>query len=196
MRLLGTILILCLIISCSDTKQKETPKKPDSIQQEYLKMGGDVSKLAQTELLKNVSLAMKKGGPVYAIEFCNLKAMPLMDSLSKLYNCQIKRIAIKYRNPADMRKAGKEIEQLNQYQTTFERGESLTPTIHLFEDRIEYYKPIMLGKPACLKCHGDPDKHIAKETLKKINERYPNDLATGFALKDFRGAWKITFSNE
>ena len=194
MRGFTLILIFCMIISCSDNKQKETPQKPDSIQQEYLKMGGEVSKLAQTALLKNVSQAMKKGGPGYAIEFCNIKALPLMDSLSKLYNCQIKRIATKYRNPADMPQSEKEVEQLNQYHTTFEKGISLVPIVHLFEDRIEYYKPIMLEKPACLKCHGDTDKHIAKETLKKIEERYPNDLATGFALKDFRGAWKITFS--
>ena len=102
MRGLILILILCLIFSCSDKKQKKTHPETESIQMEYLKMGGEVSKLAQTVLLKNVSQAMKKGGPGYAIEFCNLKAMPLMDSLSKLHNCQIKRIATKYRNPVDM----------------------------------------------------------------------------------------------
>jgi len=193
MRLFTLILILSIIFSCSDKKQKATPQEPDSIQQEYLKMGNEVSKLAQAELLKNVSQAMKKGGPGYAIEFCNIKALPLMDSLSKLYNCQIKRIATKYRNPLDMPQAGKEIEQMNQYQATFEKGESLEPIIHEFDDRIEYYKPIMMNKGACLKCHGDSGKHITKETLKKIDELYPNDLATGFALQDFRGAWKITF---
>jgi hypothetical protein len=194
MRLFTLILIFSVIVSCNDKKQKAPPQEPDSIQQEYLKMGGEVSKQAQGVLLKNVSQAMKKGGPGYAIEFCNIKALPLMDSLSKLHNCQIKRIALKYRNPVDKPQTGKEIEQLNQYQKTFEKEESLEPIVHIFEDRIEYYKPIMLGKPACLKCHGDTDKHIAQETLKKIAERYPNDLATGFVLKDFRGAWKITFS--
>lgn len=194
MRLFTLILILCLMISCSEKKQKATPQEPDSIQQEYLKMGGDVSKQAQGVLLKNVSQAMKKGGPGYAIEFCNINALPLMDSLSKLYNCQIKRIATKYRNPVDKPQTGKEIEQLNQYQKTFEKGETLEPIVHFFEDRIEYYKPIMMNKGACLKCHGDSGKHITKETLKKIDKLYPNDLATGYALKDFRGAWKITFS--
>lgn len=194
MRGFALILILCMIFSCTEKKQKETPQELESIQMEYLKLGGEVSNLAQSELLKNVSQAMKKGGPGYAIEFCNLKAMPLMDSLSKLYNCQIKRISTKYRNPIDMPQAGKAIEQLNHYQNTFENGETLEPIVHFFEDRIEYYKPIMMNKGACLKCHGDSGKHITKETLKKIDKLYPNDLATGYALKDFRGAWKITFS--
>lgn len=196
MRLFALILILCIIISCSDNKQKKISQKSNSIQQEYLKMGGEISNLAQAKLLKNVSQAMKKGGPGHAIEFCNIKAMPLMDSLSKLHNCQIKRIATKFRNPVDMPQTGKEHEQLNQYQKTFEMGKSLEPIVHVFDDRIEYYKPIMLGKAACLKCHGDPGKHITKETLKKIHERYPTDLATGFALNDFRGAWKITFNRK
>ncbi len=30
--------------------------------------------------------------------------------------------------------------------------------------------------------------------LEMIKARYPDDLATGFTLNDFRGAWKITFT--
>jgi len=39
----------------------------------------------------------------------------------------------------------------------------------------------------------DEHSEIAEETLKKIKERYPEDLAAGFELNDFRGAWKVTF---
>ena len=49
---------------------------------------------------------------------------------------------------------------------------------------------------ACLKCHGNPDTQITEGTLAKIKELYPNDMATGYKLKDFRGAWKITFKKE
>jgi hypothetical protein len=45
----------------------------------------------------------------------------------------------------------------------------------------------------CLVCHGDPQTQIAEATLAKINDLYPEDKATGFAMNDFRGAWKITF---
>jgi hypothetical protein len=194
MLILILFLILNIIYSCS--KSEQTSQKEDSIKPEYLQKGAEIANLTQAELLKKVSHAMKKGGPGYAIEFCSIRALSLKDSLSRLNNCQIRRIALKYRNPVDMPQTEKEKEQLNQYQDDYRKGETLKPAVYLFSDRIEYYQPIIMAKEACLKCHGDPGKDIAKETLEKIKERYPNDLATGFALNDFRGAWKITFKKK
>lgn len=193
MRVLSLILVFYIIFSCAESKQKESAEQQDVIKQDYLKKGAEVVSLTQSELLKNVSLAMKKGGPGYAIEYCNLRALSLKDSLSRLNNCQIKRISLKYRNPVDKAQTEQEKEQLLHYQDAYQKGGSLEAKVFIFADRIEYYEPIMLAKEACLKCHGDPGTHIAEETLLKIEERYPNDLATGFALNDFRGAWKITF---
>ena len=193
MRFITPFLIFFMIFSCGQRKEKKAAQKEESIKQEYLQKGGEIVSLTQSELLKNVSHAMKKGGPGYAVDFCNLRAMFLKDSLSRLNNCQIRRIALKYRNPVDMPQTKKEKEQLYQYQAAYQKGESIKPKVYFFDDRIEYYQPIIMAKEACLKCHGDPGKQIAEETLEKIKARYPNDLATGFALNDFRGAWKITF---
>jgi hypothetical protein len=186
MRVLVGILTLFIIYSCGQSDE--------AIKQKYLEKGNEVASATQKELLKNVAQAIKIGGPEYAVEFCNLKALVLTDSLSKMYNCQIKRISNKYRNPSDMPQSKTEIEQLNQYSKAFLEDKPLETNVLLLEDKIEYYKPIMVAKDACLKCHGEPNKDISSETLVKINERYPNDRATGYALNDFRGAWKITFS--
>jgi hypothetical protein len=86
-----------------------------------------------------------------------------------------------------------EKDQLFKYQVANQQGESIRPEVYLFDDRIEYYQPIFLDKGACLICHGNPGTQISDETLEKIKALYPNDLATGFELNDFRGAWKITF---
>ncbi len=185
MRLISLFLFFIVISSCVD--------KGESIRQEYLQKGGEIANQTQSELLINVSNAIKKGGPAYAIDYCNLRALPLKDSLSRLNNCQIRRIALKYRNPADMPQTEKEKEQLNQYLLAYQKGESIEPEVYLFKGRIEYYQPILIAMEACLKCHGDAGKQIEEETLQKIQAHYPDDLATGFELNDFRGAWKITF---
>jgi len=188
MRYLTIILVLFWVFSCGQNN--------NTVKQKYLQKGAEIASLTQKELLKNVSSAMKKGGPEYAIEFCSLKALVLKDSLSKIYNCQIKRISNKYRNPVDMPRTETEKERLKKYDEAFSEGKPLQPSIYVLDNQIEYYKPILLAKDACLKCHGDPGSHISEAALAKIQERYPNDLAVGFALNDFRGAWKITFNKE
>ena len=50
--------------------------------------------------------------------------------------------------------------------------------------------------PACLKCHGTPEKDIDAATLEKLNLLYPEDLATAYQLNDFRGLWKVEFPKE
>ncbi len=193
MRITTLFLILFMISSCVKRAEKQAEQKEESIKQEYLQKGGGIVNLTQSELLKNVSHAMKLGGPGYAVDFCNIRAIQLKDSLSRLNDCQIRRIAIKYRNPVDMPQTKTEKDQLYQYQVANQKGESIKPKVYLFDDRIEYYQPIFIDKGACLICHGNPGKQIAEETLEKIKAQYPNDLATGFVLNDFRGAWKITF---
>ena len=193
MRLISLFIILFIISSCGSREEKQAAQKEESIKQDFIQKGGEIVNLAQSELLKNVSYAMEVGGPGYAIDFCNMHALSLKDSLSLLHNCQIRRIALKYRNPVDMPQTKKEKEQLNQYQVDYQKGDSIKPRVYLFDDRIEYYQPIFIDKGTCLICHGDPGKQIAEETLEKIESHYPIDLATGFALNDFRGAWKITF---
>jgi len=193
MRYFTLIIIVFMISSCGGRQENKAIQKDESIKQEYLQKGSEIVNLTQSELLLNVSNAIKKGGPGYAVDFCNIRALSIKDSLSSLNNCQIRRIALKYRNPVDMPQTEKEKEQLNQYQLAYQKGESIKPEVYLFNDRIEYYQPIILTMEACLKCHGDPGKHIEEETLLKIQSHYPDDLATGFELNDLRGAWKITF---
>jgi iduronate 2-sulfatase len=194
-RISAFFLIIAIISSCN-TKQEKAAQKGESLKQEYLLKGKEIVNLSQSELLKNVSNAMKTGGPGHAVEFCNLRALSINDSLSRLHNCEIRRIATKYRNPEDMPQTKTEKDLLDEYQLAYQQGDSIIPKVYHFDDRIEYYQPIFLSKSACLLCHGVVGTQIAEETLEEIQARYPNDLATGFALNEFRGAWKITFMKE
>lgn len=185
---------LLLLFSCGVNREKadQSASKTDL---EYLIKGEEIVKISQAELMQNVSAAIQEGGPAYAVEFCNLRAMGLVDSLSGLYDCKIQRIALRYRNPLDKPGNDAETSQLRRYQRAIENGDKVEPVLRHSGDQVEYYQAIVINNGACLLCHGDPGAQIADETLKKIRELYPQDLATGFAMNDFRGAWKITFNN-
>lgn len=181
-------------ISSEETAQEKPAEQHEQeLRKKYLTKGEEIASATQQELLKVVQGAMATGGPGYAVEYCNLEALNLKDSLSKLNNCTIRRLSTKYRNPADKPLSEIEMEQLKSYEMLHSEGEVLSPSVHIVDDAVEYYKPIMISSGACLLCHGDPETQIAEGTRNIIKELYPNDLATGYALNDFRGVWKITF---
>ncbi len=173
--------LLMLIFSCST--------KIDSVvYSEVQKNGNEIAGNVQSTLLKNVGMAIQKGGPQYAVEFCNLEASSIIDSLNQQFDCKISRVSEKNRNPnAGLTSAyEKELWQI------FQKGE-LTDTIIQSNANLVFYKPIKIGMPACLKCHGNPESEIDDATRQRLKDLYPTDLATGYKLNDFRGLWKIEF---
>lgn len=199
MRPLSLLILVVLFSACSGKRENKAQQKllaEQKIEKQYLEKGKEIANTTQAELLMAVQSAIAKGGPEYAITLCNLEAMGMKDSLSRLYGCIIQRLSTKYRNPLDQPKSQTERKQVEAYQTSYDNGKPLSPSIHRFDDRVEYYQPIRIASGACLLCHGDPESQISKETMQVIQKKYPNDLATGYALNDFRGMWKITFQNE
>lgn len=158
---------------------------------EFQGKGNKVSMNAQVTLLKNVGASIKKGGPEYAVEFCNLEASGIIDSLNEQYSCTISRISEKNRNVNASLKTKMEKDLWH----IFNQG-NLADTLIINKNDLVFYKPIKIGMPACLKCHGDKASDINTATLQKLQTLYPKDLATGYALGDFRGLWKIEFKRE
>ena len=72
----------------------------------------------------------------------------------------------------------------------------LTETTEYFEvideegvKNVRYMKPIILQAP-CLGCHG-PVENIEPEVKAILNNKYPDDKATGYQMDDLRGAVSI-----
>ena len=186
-----SILVILFFAACN-TKQNKTDQSSNAFDTAaYLQQGDSISALVQKVLLTNVMTAMKSGGPVNAVSFCNVHAMPLTDSLAGKYNCVIQRVTDKYRNPVNiLSESDLEIwEKISSSNTT-------NPVLISENGQIVYYKPIKIAMPACLTCHGTAGKEIDIKTLEIIKEKYPDDLATGYKEGDLRGLWKITFLKE
>jgi hypothetical protein len=185
--LLVTVVILAATVSCHiKPKSAEAVKTNDTLL--LLKLGDSITTQVQKVLLANVMQAMKEGGPVNAVSFCNVHAMPLTDSLAEEYNCLIQRVSDKYRNPANIPTIT-DLEILSRMST----ANGMKP-LTISEDGLTiYYKPITIAMPSCLSCHGYVGKEIDGKTAEIIRQKYPNDLATGYKEGDLRGLWKITF---
>lgn len=183
-KVIQVIIAVFLLVSC----QKGI--KPD-VYAKYIETGNQIATNSQAVLLSNVAAAIQQGGPSYAIEFCNLKASGITDSLSQVQKCTISRISAKNRNPEN----GLKTETDNLVWRTFETG-NLTDTLLQNGNKLVYYKVIKTAVPACLKCHGLPVTDIDSLTIARLKKLYPDDKATGYALNDFRGLWKIEFQAE
>jgi len=152
---------------------------------DFLALGDSISAQAQQVLLKNVSAAMQAGGPEHAVAFCNTRAVPLTDSVAALFEVDVQRLSDRNRDPDNGIR-------LPQDRAAWERFASDKSAFvqQDAEGAVWYYKPITVGMPTCLKCHGGAED-IAEGTRAVLAEMYPQDRATGYQLGDLRGMWKI-----
>jgi len=189
---IAIIFFVVCIASCTNRQNKE--RLNDEEYSSYLDQGKEISAKAQAALLTNVSSAMKEGGSIYAIEFCNLNAASIIDSINSECDCNVLRVSARNRNPINRLSSGDET-QVWEYYASKDKSASLHDTVVVFKDQVIYYKPILIGMPTCLKCHGQTND-IDSATYQKINKLYPQDKAVGYELNDLRGLWKIVYLNQ
>lgn len=155
--------------------------------------GKDLAARMQNNFQVAMRNAIKNGGMVSAIGFCNEEAMKISDSASVAENAVIQRIALKYRN-RNNRMNEQDQKIYKDFVISWMAKAPMKPKVQLSADRHPvYYAPITM-KPICLNCHGNPEKDINPDVAAKIAELYPNDKAINFKAVDMRGMWKITFA--
>lgn len=146
------------------------------------------------ELGKNLMGTLQKKGTLAALEFCNIKAFPLTDSMATVHRANIKRVTDKPRNPDNQANATA-LAHLTKFKEWVAKGDSYEPILEEEEDKVHFYYPIITNTK-CLQCHGNPKTDIQKNVLAKINELYPTDQATGYQANEVRGIWSITFPKQ
>jgi hypothetical protein len=189
------LLIVILIISCQSPALKIT--EPNLAETEHIKAIGEaVSNQLTNSLQKELKAAIAEGGFQNAIEVCNLKAIPLTESVkeNQEIKLKIKRTSSNYRNPIN---APDSIEKLalDHFMELFNKNKEV-PEYYIqkiTEDQESwfcYYKPIMVGQ-LCLGCHGQP-QNIDSTIVNQLAKLYPDDKAVGYTEGDFRGLITVT----
>ena len=209
MKHLTIILVFGLFLgfsSCeNNTNEKQSSKVDDKdVKVSYIyqkdktfntikKKGAAIAIQTQVELGKALKAALEKGGPENAIEFCNLEALRITDSIASSEEVIVKRLAKKNRNPKnEMDEVESKI--FKQYIFDYLNKRNLDPRIALnSEGHPVYYKPIITNN-MCLTCHGTPGSTMSNDLAGKIREIYPDDKAINFEDGQPRGMWAITFT--
>lgn len=190
---LGTVLISCR----QNTGEKETnelPELSESQQAAYLEKGKAIAGATFTALSSRLQAAMQEGGVPNAIEYCQLNAYPLVDSLSEVHQATIRRTTMKVRNPEDQPTA-LEREILETYARQDARGDKIGPMVKALEGQeVAFFAPIRTNA-FCLQCHGTPGETLKEEDYALIRQHYPEDQAIGYQDGDLRGMWSIKFRN-
>jgi len=175
-------------------KHEIVGKEDDGRKIEVLARGRSLALQTKKALGKNLMNALAVGGSAYAVEFCNLNAIAITDSMERLLGADIKRVSDLNRNP-DNAATEEELKIIRQFKETLAAGEKPNGDLIATEKGWRVFYPIITNQ-MCLQCHGNKTKDVKRETLEKIAAKYPNDLALGYKINELRGMWVVDLPNK
>lgn len=198
------LLVMIFFYACNynSAKEKDTSeevakidvKKAAEMEINYLSDGKKIAGEAQAVLGKNLMNAINTKGTKYAVEFCNIEAMPLTDSMAKVLGASVKRVTDKPRNIKNQANEA-EFNHIRKMKEAVQNGETPKPLIVEMNGKMVGYYGIVTND-MCLKCHGDKEVTIEPETFKKIKALYPSDKATGYGVNELRGMWVVEMNKK
>jgi hypothetical protein len=136
-------------------------------------------------LLPTLQLAIAAGGPAHAIEVCAVEAPAIAERLSAQTGWDVSRVSLKARN-SNATPDGWEAVILSQWDQRHRGGEpgANMNTAEMVSGQFRYMQA-QPAAPLCLTCHGTS---ISDEVKSVLQQRYPNDMATGYVEGQIRGA--------
>ncbi len=192
-----TLIILILVSSCKNDKNisEENPRELNKeISVNYEEIGLNIAFSTKAELGKNLMGAIKEKGTLEALQFCNIKATTITDSMATLHQAKIRRVSDKTRNPDNLANET-ELENISYFKNNLAKGEEINPIVETRNDSIYFYYPIVTND-MCMQCHGIPNKEIDQTILLGLNDLYPTDKAIGYSVNQVRGIWSIQFKKQ
>lgn len=127
--------------------------------------------------------AMAKGGPVVALEVCNVTEMPIDTN-----GASVSRVSLKNRNPNNVPNDWQR-KILEDFDKRAADGEDIATmaSVQVVENGDKTQLRFMKAVPTqglCMACHSKPEGDLKA----KLDELYPDDKATGYSVGEVRGA--------
>lgn len=183
---------LIATIGVSACQPAEYKKKTQSVAEEDRDAARLISKQLGDKLKAELIAAMSADGPIGAIAVCNEKAPKIAVELNTNQDFQVRRTALKVRNPSNIADPWEQRILLD-FQERLEASEDASSMEYseIVETttgpKMRWMKPILMGG-VCSTCHG---VELSPEVGTLIKELYPNDEAIGFEVGDLRGAFSV-----
>jgi len=151
-----------------------------------------VGEFMQT-LKQELQASMQAGGPVNAVNVCNLAAPAIANTYSAREGREVGRTSLRVRNPANAPLAWQRA-VLESFEQRKQAGEDVT-ALEFHElvttegvSELRYMKAIPTLQ-LCLACHGESVDSVVRTRLEEL---YPEDQAMGYRVGDIRGAFSVT----
>jgi hypothetical protein len=187
MQLVFSVFVNLLLIAACNNASKTSAWDATS----YRERGLEIAGITQTTMSTQLKKALEESGVPNAVQYCNLAAYPIADSLSKIYNATIRRVTDKPRNPNSAMTAHEQ-EIFNQFQSQLTDKQQVAPIVEQLQNgEVAFYAPIGI-QTLCTKCHGKLGETLTPANYAVIQQLYPTDKAIGYVDGDLRGMWSIT----
>ncbi len=193
--LISGIFASLILVGCSGEQTTDISQLSNAEVEQYRPPGRQVASTLMKSLKSELSVALERGGPTEAVEFCHTRALPLTDAIADSFDVAIsvKRTTNRYRNPANAPDKAEQaaLEHFEEVLTT----EGSLPSSYMQKistgDGVvyRYYHPMQVAG-VCLTCHG-PREQMSDKLRSVIDQKYPNDRATGYGPGDFRGVIRV-----
>ncbi|MDA3942882.1 MAG: DUF3365 domain-containing protein [Bacteroidetes bacterium] len=210
-RFFQMVIFLLMIVATTSCNQRAVTEKNENSQQSadesslmiqptqdttlevYREQGKTIVKATFKALSAQLKSALQQEGVPFALSFCNVAALPITDSLAKLYQVDIKRVSLRNRNPDNAPTAMEKSLLQSIDKLAVASYDGLTMVVRDQDENPVFVQPIVVADN-CLQCHGNVKTQIGETNYELIKSLYPNDLATGYQVGDLRGIWRVRFS--
>ena len=190
-RLASGLLALLLTVTAAACGGSADDELSPEVEAVVFELGSSASQALMGTLVTQLTGAMQAGGAVHAVDFCSTSAIELTAGVAQEQGLDVKRTSMRYRNPANAPDED-ETEALKYYESALaDAGELPGPWVQkASREEYRFYRPLVVAPP-CLNCHGSPAE-IDPAVQAILDERYPDDLATDYAVGDFRGVVRVS----
>jgi len=137
-------------------------------------------------LISELTNSIKERGYAGSISFCKTRGPQIAEEFSKTYNKKIYRVSDKNRNP-NQKASEDEQKVIEFWLKRIKENQPVKTVYYKVGNKTKVMKPIRIPNEMCLSCHGDLNT-ISSEVKEVLKKEYPEDKATGYKIKDLRGA--------